>query len=91
MAARSLRAVLPALALTAIALVSFATGCAPQASRGGAGTARPEMDEAALGVGLDREDINYLVAQNLASLEASKFWMGEIAPAILLPFRGELG
>ena len=81
MAARSLRAVPPALALTAFALVSFATGCAPQASRGGAGTARPEMDEAALGVGLDREDINYLVAENLASLEASKFWMGEIAPA----------
>jgi hypothetical protein len=39
------------------------------------------MDEAALGVGLDREDINYLVAQNLASLEGSKFWMGEIVPA----------
>ena len=81
MAARSSRAVRHALALTAIALVSFSTGCAPQASRGGAGTARPDMDEAALGVGLDREDINYLVAQNLASLEASKFWMGEIAPA----------
>jgi hypothetical protein len=35
------------------------------------------MDEPALGVGLDREDINYLVAQNLGALEASKFWMGE--------------
>ena len=81
MTARSSRAVPPALVLTSIALVSFATSCAPQATRGGAGTARPDMDEAALGVGLDREDINYLVAQNLASLEASKFWMGEIVPA----------
>jgi PBP1b-binding outer membrane lipoprotein LpoB len=74
-----------ACALTAIVLVSFALGCAPQASRGGAGTTRPEMDEPALGVGLDREDINYLVAQNLASLEASKFWMGEIVPATRPP------
>ena len=64
----------------ALAAVALATACAPQATRGGAGTARPEMDEPALGVGLDREDINYLVAQNLASLEASKFWMGEVVP-----------
>jgi PBP1b-binding outer membrane lipoprotein LpoB len=69
-----------ACALAVIALVSFALGCAPQATRGGAGTARPEMDEPALGVGLDREDINYLVAQNLASLEDSKFWLGEVVP-----------
>jgi penicillin-binding protein activator len=68
-------------ALVVAALVSLASACAPQASRGGAGTARPEMDEAALGVGLDREDVNYLVAENLGSLEASKFWMGEVAPA----------
>jgi PBP1b-binding outer membrane lipoprotein LpoB len=75
---RSLRG---ARALAVIALVSFVPGCAPQASRGGAGTARPEMDEPAMGVGLDREDINYLVAENLAHLEASKFWMGEVVPA----------
>jgi penicillin-binding protein activator len=70
-----------AVALAVIGLVSWGTACAPQATRGGGGTARPNMDEAALGVGLDREDINYLVAQNLASLEGSKFWMGEIVPA----------
>ena len=74
-----------ALAWLAIALVSFAPGCAPQASRGGAGTARPDMDVKALGVGLDREDINYLVAQNLASLEASRFWTGTILPASVAP------
>src|SRR5262249_43807149 len=69
------------VAFAGLALVSFATACAPQATRGGAGTARPNMDEPALGVGLDREDINYLVAQNLASLEASKFWSGSVVPA----------
>jgi Curli production assembly/transport component CsgG. len=71
----------PAGLLVATALLSLASACAPQATRGGAGTARPDMDEPALGVGLDREDINFLVAQNLESLEASKFWMGEIVPA----------
>jgi PBP1b-binding outer membrane lipoprotein LpoB len=65
----------------AIALLSFAPACAPQVTRGGAGTARPDMDAAALGVGLDREDINYLVAQNLASLSASRFWTGTVMPA----------
>jgi penicillin-binding protein activator len=79
---RSMRFARPAGALIVAALTALAAlGCAPQATRGGAGTARPEMDEPALGVGLDREDINFLVAQNLASLEASKFWMGEVVPA----------
>lgn len=81
MVQRSSRSARAGVALAAIALVSWATACAPQATRGGAGTARPDMDAAALGVGLDREDINYLVAQNLASLEGSRFWMGEIVPA----------
>lgn len=78
---RSMRFARPAGLLVATALLSLASACAPQATRGGAGTARPDMDEPALGVGLDREDINFLVAQNLESLEASKFWMGEIVPA----------
>ena len=74
-----------ALACLAVALLCFTTSCAPTASRGGAGTGRPDMDERALGVGLDREDINYLVAQNLASLEASRFWTGTILPASTAP------
>ena len=81
MSHRLTRAASRGFAIAVLALGAFHLSCAPQASRGGAGTARPEMDEAALGVGLDREDINYLVAQNLASLEASKFWIGEIVPA----------
>ena len=74
------RAARAAFALGVLSIAAFSLSCAPQASRGGEGTSRPEMDEPALGVGLDREDINYLVAQNLASLEASKFWLGEVVP-----------
>ena len=81
MALGSSRASRPPFAFVALALVWFSTSCAPQATRGGPGTGRPEMDEPALGVALDREDINYLVAQNLASLEASRFWVDEIVPA----------
>jgi curli biogenesis system outer membrane secretion channel CsgG len=75
----------PALASAAIALAAFALSCAPQATRGGAGTARPDMDAPALGVGLDREDINYLVAENLKSLSASRFWTGTVQPAATPP------
>jgi hypothetical protein len=71
----------PRAALAALALVALATACAPQVVRGGAGTANPKLDERALGVGLDREDINYLVSQNIASLSASRFWKGEVEPA----------
>jgi penicillin-binding protein activator len=74
-----------ALACLSIAALALLSSCAPQASRGGAGTARPDMDVKALGVGLDREDINYLVAQNLASLEASRFWTGTVVPASTPP------
>jgi TolB-like protein len=75
------RVVRCAVALIAIAFAALSTSCAPQASRGGPDTGRPEMDEAALGVGLDREDINYLVAQNLGHLEASRFWMQTVSTA----------
>jgi TolB-like protein len=53
-------------------------GCAAEVTRGGEGTANPDMDRAALSVKLDREDINYLVADYLAALEASKFWKNEV-------------
>lgn len=77
---RSFRAARPTPALFVVVLVLLA-GCAPTATRGGAGTAHPNMDEPALGVGLDREDINYLVAENIASLSVSKFWTGTVEPA----------
>ena len=49
-------------------------GCAPRAMRGGEGTANPDLDAPALSVTLDREDINYLVADYLSRLETSRFW-----------------
>ncbi len=74
-----------ALALLVAASLALASGCAPRAVRGGAGTDRPDLDQPALGVGLDREDIDYLVSENLASLEASRFWTGTVRPAVRPP------
>jgi uncharacterized protein (TIGR02722 family) len=62
------------LLITLIAVALFATGCAPSIMRGGAGTGNPGVDQAALSVGLDREDINYLVHENIESLSSSNFW-----------------
>lgn len=59
----------------------FALACAPQAIRGGEGTANPDLDVPALSVKLDREDINYLVADYLERLEASRFWKAEVQEA----------
>lgn len=58
----------------ALALVLAQVACAPQAMRGGEGTANPDLDRPALSVKLDREDINYLVADYLKHLETSRFW-----------------
>ena len=69
------------LLITLIAVALFATGCAPSIMRGGAGTGNPGVDQAALSVGLDREDINYLVADYLKMLEVSRFWKTEVEQA----------
>jgi len=67
---------------TALGLLLLATlACAPQAMRGGEGTENPDLDRPALSVKLDREDINYLVADYLKHLEASRFWTGVVAEA----------
>jgi TolB-like protein len=58
--------------------MSLALGCAPRAMRGGEGTANPDLDNAALSVALDREDINYLVSDYLKSLEDSRFWREDV-------------
>ena len=68
-------------ASTRIAALVFACAmlaCAPQAMRGGEGTAHPDLDAPALSVKLDREDINYLVADYLAALERSRFWQADV-------------
>ena len=63
------------ISFVGIALVS---GCAQQALRGGEGTDNPELDRPAMSVRLDREDINYLVADYLARLETSRFWQDTV-------------
>ena len=68
---------LPGVALSGVlclGLLLASFGCAPRAMRGGEGTANPELDAPALSVTLDREDINYLVADYLARLVPSPFW-----------------
>ncbi len=67
-------------------MVLLLSGCAQEAMRGGEGTANPDLDAPALSVKLDREDINYLVVQYLASLEASRFWQQEVRSASDRPY-----
>lgn len=62
------------LVLALLALGLAATGCAPRVFRGGEGTANPELDRPAMSVGLDRDDITFMVDGYLARLEASAFW-----------------
>ena len=56
-------------------------GCVSEAMRGGEGTENPELDRPALSVTLDREDINYLVADYLTALQQSRFWKEDIKSA----------
>ncbi|MBL4687805.1 MAG: penicillin-binding protein activator LpoB [Nannocystaceae bacterium] len=51
-----------------------APGCKPKAVRGGAGTDNPDLDEAAMGTGLDRKDIAYLADETVVKLQASPLW-----------------
>lgn len=62
----------PRLTMTCLAILLSA--CGPRAERGGPGTDKPYIDNPALGLGLDRMDIEYLVQQNLNALSASQFW-----------------
>jgi hypothetical protein len=64
-----------------VALVTFAAACAPRAYRGGEGTAKPELDRPAMSVGLDRDDITYLVNEYLERLEPSAFWQQRVKGA----------
>jgi len=75
--------VLASLALPCVACLLLA--CAPQAMRGGEGTANPDLDAPALSIKLDREDINYLVADYLAALEGSRFWQVDVEKASRRP------
>jgi TolB-like protein len=67
--------------LSRLFALPLALACAPQAMRGGEGTANPDLDRQALSVKLDREDINFLVADYLKRLEASRFWQQTVESA----------
>ncbi len=56
----------------------FIAGCQARATRGGPGTANPDLDRAAMSTTLDRDDITYLVDDYLSRLEASAFWQQDI-------------
>jgi penicillin-binding protein activator len=73
------------LPLVTLAAFVTAQGCAPQAMRGGEGTANPDLDRPALSVTLDRDDITYLVSDYLSRLEASPFWQQSIKGATQPP------
>ena len=73
------------LALGLAGLVAVQSGCAATAMRGGEGTANPDLDRPAMSVTLDRDDITYLVADYLKSLEASPFWQDTIKTAAQPP------
>jgi hypothetical protein len=67
------------LALLALAVLGLAaSGCATKVSRGGEGTRNPGLDDAPMGTGLDKRDIDYLVDQNLSALFESSFWRREV-------------
>jgi TolB-like protein len=67
--------------LLSLALLAGSLACAPRAMRGGDGTENPNMDRPAMSTSLDRDDITYLVNQNLDALFQSRFWSNEIATA----------
>ena len=80
------RRLMQRLAACAVAGVfAVQSGCAATAMRGGEGTDNPDLDRPAMSVTLDRDDITYLVADYLKSLEASAFWQGTIKTAATPP------
>ena len=69
------------LPIACVLALAFIAGCSTTVVRGGEGTDNPDLDRAAMSVQLDREDINYLVADYLEKLEASRFWQSEVRVA----------
>jgi PBP1b-binding outer membrane lipoprotein LpoB len=68
-----------------LALLTAASGCGPKAIRGGPGTSNRDLDEPAMSVGLDREDIEYLAASNVEAFQKSAIWKETIEQAPELP------
>jgi PBP1b-binding outer membrane lipoprotein LpoB len=68
-----------------VALVAAASGCGPKAIRGGPGTSNRNLDEPAMSVGLDREDLEYLASTNVEAFKRSAIWKETIELAITPP------
>ncbi len=62
------------LGLSLVALVAAVSGCGPKAVRGGPGTSNRDLDEPAMSVGLDREDLEYLASTNVEAFKKSPIW-----------------
>ena len=82
------------LLLALAAALASAPGCKPKAVRGGPGTENPNIDQGAMGTGLDRKDLQDLMQVSLEKLYASPFWAqmsSSPAPAIVAiwPFKNE--
>ncbi len=73
------------LVLGLVALVAAVSGCGPKAVRGGPGTGNEKLDEPAMSVGLDREDLEYLAATNVEAFKKSPIWRETIAQATVPP------
>lgn len=58
----------------ALVSVGASAGCKPKAIRGGEGTENPGLDNAAMSTGLDRKDIEDLMAKNMTALTTSPIW-----------------
>jgi len=73
------------LALGLAAFLAAASGCGPRAVRGGPGTSNRDLDEPAMSVGLDREDIEYLASSNVTAFSQSALWKDTIERATVPP------
>jgi hypothetical protein len=73
------------LALGSVVLVTAASGCGPKAVRGGPGTSNRNLDEPAMSVGLDREDLEYLASTNVEAFKKSTIWKETIEQATVPP------
>lgn len=66
---------LPRVAIVlSLAMPVVLGGCKPKAIRGGEGTENPDLDEGAMGTGLDRKDLADLMKTNMTALMASPAW-----------------
>ena len=72
--------------IVAVCFSLVTAACTPVVSRGGDGTANPQLDDAALSTKLDKKDLDYLVGQNLDALYASKFWASDVVPGAQKPY-----